>query len=1148
MTINRSDIPNTSAPNFTAKMREAMMTYLGRQGDPLDRGLTLRDMVESGLVQLRNGFTLRNTSGTIPLQPGPNIGSEAIDLTPPPQPTGFFVSAGISFILVEHNHPTYTAGHGHLRTRLYGATWTSGPLPTFADAVEIGQFSANVYSHPTNPATTWHLWIKWESVDGVLSPTPAGGINGLSVTTGQDVSTLLDALTGKITASELNASLSTRIDLIDGAANVPGSVAAQVAGEAAIRAQAILDEAAARISADSTLQTQINTLSAASSGDLQDVLAAIQDEATARANADAAEAAARTTLATQVRGSYTGTDITQLSTGLLYEERLARSSADSSLASSISVVSATANAKNKTYLQPTAPTVGLVAGDVWYDSDDANKSYRWTGSLWEATADTRISANTAAIVSEQTARANGDSALATSISTLSSTVDANTAAISSEATTRASQTGELYAKYTVKIDVNGYVSGFGLASTANNGTPTSQFIFKADQFAFGAPGLTTAYPFVIQASATTANGVAVPAGVYIDAAYIKNGTITAAKIGNAVIDNAKISDLNAAKINAGTLSADRIAAGSITADKIDTRNLTVKDANGNILLGSGTALNWSNLTGQPTGIYNSNITISSSGQLSGAGGGQVTIGGLGYTGDLNATYGADFNSNVANRPSDDQFLNVLIDSTSWVPGQSPPWTTNGTQSQSEIVFGNGPRGAQVPLWECRSAGTNTANGGWNADSENGFTIDTSKTYRFVVPVRRTYGSSGTAYWGVKQSTVCNLNTTTTNTNPYFVTRAGTGMVIDRWYLMVGYVYPEGSVDLTHDGAGLYDMTTGKLVVAGTNYCWRPGMTSSGTRAYLYYSTSPLDRQQFAPPMVHVVNGFEPSITDLLDASAYLNENAAVGNNMLPNSDLLLSAGSWSIGWNQSGVADITVARDLAGSSWVPVGSHNIGISRSGTPTGVWDLANDALMAVVPGQRYEFSGRVACHRCTADIRVGFYTSNGTYISEFYTDASSSTGGTTLSGFTQLVGFAVAPSNAAYARYWVRSTANGSSNPYTWLVHGMFSLAGPNQTNPSPWSPSNFVEQITTTNVSTYIANGAIQDAHIGNIIQSVNYVAGSAGWRIDKTGQMEMNSATFRGTIDVKSSASGQRLEIKNNVIKVYDSSNVLRIRIGDLTA
>lgn len=81
----------------------------------------------------------------------------------------------------------------------------------------------------------------------------------------------------------------------------------------------------------------------------------------------------------------------------------------------------------------------------------------------------------------------------------------------------------------------------------------------------------------------------------------------------------------------------------------------------------------------------------------------------------------------------------------------------------------------------------------------------------------------------------------------------------------------------------------------------------------------------------------------------------------------------------------------------------------------------------------------------------------------------------------------------------------------------------------------------------INDAAITNAKIADVIQSASYTAGSAGWKIDKNGQMEMNNATFRGTIDVKSSASGARTEITNSAIRVYDASNVVRVKIGDLS-
>lgn len=81
----------------------------------------------------------------------------------------------------------------------------------------------------------------------------------------------------------------------------------------------------------------------------------------------------------------------------------------------------------------------------------------------------------------------------------------------------------------------------------------------------------------------------------------------------------------------------------------------------------------------------------------------------------------------------------------------------------------------------------------------------------------------------------------------------------------------------------------------------------------------------------------------------------------------------------------------------------------------------------------------------------------------------------------------------------------------------------------------------------IADAAITNAKIGGAIQSTAYSAGSAGWKIDKDGSAELNNATFRGTLDVESASSGARLEITNSVLKVFDSSNVLRVKLGNLS-
>jgi hypothetical protein len=57
------------------------------------------------------------------------------------------------------------------------------------------------------------------------------------------------------------------------------------------------------------------------------------------------------------------------------------------------------------------------------------------------------------------------------------------------------------------------------------------------------------------------------------------------------------------------------------------------------------------------------------------------------------------------------------------------------------------------------------------------------------------------------------------------------------------------------------------------------------------------------------------------------------------------------------------------------------------------------------------------------------------------------------------------------------------------------------------------KIADANINTAkIADAAITNAKINGVIQSNDYAAGSAGWKIDKAGQLEANNATFRGAL------------------------------------
>lgn len=200
----------------------------------------------------------------------------------------------------------------------------------------------------------------------------------------------------------------------------------------------------------------------------------------------------------------------------------------------------------------------------------------------------------------------------------------------------------------------------------------------------------------------------------------------------------------------------------------------------------------------------------------------------------------------------------LVDPTWWRPGAAWEWALNENPAgENSIIWGTGPKGAPQALWRCVAAGTPgvDADGGWqqgllSTTPKNAFTVDPRSTYRFAVPVLLASGS-GSAHFGPATAGVCDLNTGTANANPYFW--VGTPPALNRWYLMVGYVFPAGSTGLTNAGAGLYDMETGALVSAGTNYCWAAAAQEGSTRAYLFYATTGAT-QYFSHPVVERFNG------------------------------------------------------------------------------------------------------------------------------------------------------------------------------------------------------------------------------------------------------------------------------------------------------
>lgn len=404
MSDSRKDLPSVNANNFLARVRETLQGYLGTNGNVLDRGVTVRDLSDAGIVRVNPAFlsggsgtpiigvgsavsTGGTGGGTTVVVTGPSEPAYVPDYTKPPAPTGFFVGAGLTHLQGGIADPSYTVGHGHDRSRLYGVTYSgTGPLPTFSQAVELTQFTGKIFAYPTEPATTWHLWVTHVSKDGVESDA-AGGTNGVAVTTGQDVALLLDALSGQIDSSQLAPALTS-----------------------------------------SLLNTEI--------------------------------------------------------------------------------------------------TAGLA-------SDTATLA--WNNTNW----------------------------------------------LGNSYTVRTS----------VSVDGKTLVGGFGLAGTDSGSQGASiDFGVVADKFWIGAPqaagvtGVQSVKPFVVQTTDTTVNGVVIPKGVYMDAAYIKNLEAMIARLGTAWIKTAMIADAQIVDAHIANLNAEKITAGQIAADRINGAGLTIKNAAGGVLL------------------------------------------------------------------------------------------------------------------------------------------------------------------------------------------------------------------------------------------------------------------------------------------------------------------------------------------------------------------------------------------------------------------------------------------------------------------------------------------------------------------------------------------------------------------------------------
>lgn len=235
------------------------------------------------------------------------------------------------------------------------------------------------------------------------------------------------------------------------------------------------------------------------------------------------------------------------------------------------------------------------------------------------------------------------------------------------------------------------------------------------------------------------------------------------------------------------------------------------------------------------------------------------------------------------------------------------------------------------------------------------------------------------------------------------------------------------------------------------------------------------------------------------------------------------------GWGSYLITDqVDVSVDLAGPTWAPSGSHCLVMRQNGTsaPNGYSEFGS-VNMTVTAGIWYEYSVYSGAHRCNLDVYLYWLDGSGAPISNSgfipaTKNNQEASGGNALPGYKRLFQVVQAPAGAVMARMMLRKsgTLTPSDSYAFWCQPYLGTATGPNQSQPSPWSPPG---------IGTQIHGGAIKTSTITAdrlAVTSLSAVSGTIG--------------------TLSSAASGARFELNTYGLIVYDANGVDRVRVGYL--
>lgn len=435
--------------NFLTSIRNAAQVQFGQTKNQLDRAVTVRDLTGSGAFSLAGGGRGNLTTTTTITNPPVNPPTWAL-----PDITGVTFVVTMMGVVITWDQilggPNSAIHHTEI-WRVEVAAWKPDPAEDiwYYPQIEIGSDAAGVpyvsFTSPTN-AIDQEGFVIPNTLEIVRRGMAVGGGSiygdplqsgkeyvyflryagfatsssgdytysawhsrfGTLVTGLVDWELILDNLLDQITLLHLDSVLLAKIELID-------YQAGQLATQATALAQEGIDRAAAMAAAAADNAVKLAAEVDERKTRIDDVLDFV--ETNWAANSIIMESRESTTDAT------------------IYALETTMNSADGALATQIQAIIA---ASGEWYVQPAAPTISSSwTGTVhWLDSNDQNKHYVSTPSTrsasegWVDITDTRITANIAAILTEQQARIAADSAAATVSQNLTSQLNNSTTGLS----------------------------------------------------------------------------------------------------------------------------------------------------------------------------------------------------------------------------------------------------------------------------------------------------------------------------------------------------------------------------------------------------------------------------------------------------------------------------------------------------------------------------------------------------------------------------------------------------------------------------------------------------------------------------------------------------------------------------------------------